>query len=725
MFKVIRKIRNCSIELLKWRNNFQANSRTRINELKQELERIRNSGLDNRKGELNDLKKQLADAYKEEETFWSQKARISWLREGDKNTKYFHSYVKGRRVSNRLNRLQREDGSWTANDDEVVTKLSDYVKELFTSGGRDDMLEILDGIPHSITQEMNDKLTKEVMEDEIDDALFSMNPEKAPGQDGMTPMFFQKFWSSIKSDIILAIKAFFHSGLMLKSINHTVISLIPKILHPTNLKNYRPISLCSVIYKIISKILANRLKQGKDGYMAIKLDMAKAYDRVEWHFLLAMMEQMGFCSIWINWIHSCLKTVSYSFNCNGEVKANKKEAVEIMKVLKIYENASGQLVNPDKSAVFFSKNMDSEQKEEVCHALGGMVEAKQGKEVMLKAVAMAMPTYVMSFFKLPRRLCKDICALMANFWWGESNGRNKMHWISWERMALNKSAGGLGFKDLEAFNQALLGKQVWRLLTKPNPLVSKVLKAKYSPKDSILQCSSTKNASCIWQGLMGAKSLVNEGLIRRIGNGRSTSIWEHKWIPDTATGRPTTCRLSNCELERVDELISHHRWNRNIIFRNFNRNDAKKILAIPLSPSEREDSYYWQPKAGGLYTINSGYKFLMKQNRKGKRCNPEGTSSSYVEGSPQVVQMWNTLWRLNIKHKIKFFIWKCIQGALPVREAVSRRTGMGDPICTTCGTAQETVEHLLLTCPHAVNIWKAAPIQWDGAKDQLGDFKRW
>ncbi|XP_071939906.1 uncharacterized protein [Coffea arabica] len=469
---------------------------------------------------------------------------------------------------------------------------------------------------------MNDKLTKEVMENEIDDALFSMNPEKAPGQDGMTPMFFQKFWSSIKSDIIPAIKAFFHSGLMLKSINHTVISLIPKILHPTNLKNYRPISLCSVIYKIISKILANRLKsildncisktqsafipdrqildnviiaheymhylknkrQGKDGYMAIKLDMAKAYDRVEWHFLLAMMEQMGFCSIWINWIHSCLKTVSYSFNCNGEVKANKKEAVEIMEVLKIYENASGQLVNLDKSTVFFSKNMDSEQKEEVCHALGGMVEAKQGKEVMLKAVAMAMPTYVMSCFKLPRRLCKDICALMANFWWGESNGRNKMHWISWERMALNKSAGGLGFKDFEAFNQALLGKKVWRLLTKPNPLVSKVLKAKYSPKDSILQCSSTKNASWIWQGLMGTKSLVNEGLIRRIGNGRSTSIWEHKWIPDTATGRPTTCRLSNCELERVDELISHHRWNRNIIFRNFNRNDAKKNSSYPFEP---------------------------------------------------------------------------------------------------------------------------------------------
>ncbi|XP_027177880.1 uncharacterized protein LOC113777029 [Coffea eugenioides] len=295
-----------------------------------------------------------------------------------------------------------------------------------------------------------------------------------------------------------------------------------------------------------------------------------------------------------------------------------------------------------------------------------------GKEVLLKAVAMAMPTYVMSCFKLPRRLCKDVCALMANFWWGESNGKNKIHWISWERMALEKKAGDLGFKDLEAFNQALLGKQVWR-----------------------------------------------------IGNGRSASIWEHKWIPDTTTGRPTTRQRSMCKLEKVGKLISHQRWNRNIIFRNFNRHDAHKILAIPLSLSEREDSFYWQPKAGGQYTVNSGYKLLMKQSIKRKTGNPDGASSSYAEGSPQVIQMWNTLWSLNIKHKIKFFIWKCIQGALPVNEAVRRRTVQGDPTCTTCGTAQEIVEHLLLTCPHSMNIWKAAPIQWDGAKDQQGNFKRW
>ncbi|XP_027097528.1 uncharacterized protein [Coffea arabica] len=352
--------------------------------------------------------------------FWSQKARISWLRKGDKNTKYFHTYVKRRRVSNRIRNLQRENSSWTENEDEVVTEISDFFKELFKSGGMNDMSEILDGIPHSITQEMNDKLTKAVEEDEIHDALFSMNPEKAPGQDGMSPLFFQRFWRTIKSDIIPAIKAFFNSEFMLKSINHTVISLIPKILHPTSLKNYKPIILCSVLYKIISKILRVEVgqalgvmveaKQGK--YLKLPMVISRTKDQI-----------FGF------------------------VRENIKRRLQNWK-------------NKFLSSV--------------------------GKEVMLKAVAMAMPTYVMSCFKLPRKFCKDIRALMANFWWRETNGRNKMHWISWERMALHENARELGIKDLEAFNKALLGKQVWRLLTKLNLHVSKVLKVKYFPKESIL-----------------------------------------------------------------------------------------------------------------------------------------------------------------------------------------------------------------------------------------------
>nr|XP_027086514.1 uncharacterized protein LOC113708252 [Coffea arabica] len=869
MFKITRKIRNCRIELLKWRNTFQANSKRKIVEVRKRLEAVSSSEAASKKEMMTELKNQLKEAYQEEEKFWNQKARLDWLREGDKNTKYFHAFVKGRRIKNRIRKLQRENGSWAESEEEIVSEISGFFRELFTSGGRNDMSEILEGIPHSITQEMNTNLTKPVEEEEIQSAIFSMQSDKAPGQDGMSPLFFQRFWSIIKGDLIPAIQAFFSSGFMLKSINHIVISLIPKTLHPTCLKNFRPISLCNVIYKTISKILANRMKlvlgkcisntqsafipdrqildnvilvheymhylknkrQGKEGFMAIKLDMAKAYDRVEWHFLQAMMQKMGFCARWINWITSCLSSVSYSFNCNGEskgfvtpergirqgdplspylflicsegfsnllkkaeerkdinglrisrqgplithlffaddslifCKANNRQATEVMKILRTYEKASGQLINLDKSAIFFSKNVSRELRREVCSSLGGMAEMKQGKylglpmviartkdqifgfikenirrklqdwrnkflsnagkEVLLKAVSMAMPTYAMSVFKLPRKMCKDIRSMMANYWWGETNGKNKMHWVSWRKMSMKRNEGGLGFKDIEAYNKALLGKQIWRIITKPNLLVSKVLKARYFPKDSILSCKTHRNALWFWQGLLGARCLIDKGMIRRIGNGRSTSIWDHRWIPGSSSGKPTTPRPLNSDCKMVHELINQQRWNRNTIFKYFNHKDAEKILNIPLSLTGREDSYYWQHNAGGNYTVSSGYQFLMKERSEAEKEQVEAVGSSIREGSQQAKQMWKTLWKLNIKHKIKIFIWKCITGALPVRAEIYRKTRLGDPVRRMCREEQESVEHLFFSCPHTQEVWKAAPIKWDGVVDQQGSFKRW
>ena len=170
---------------------------------------------------------------------------------------------------------------------------------------------------------MNRKLIRPIYETEIKEAVFSMHPNKAPGPDGMSPFFFQRFWNIIKNDVIRAVLSFFRPGKILKAFNETLISLIPKVEHPIFVSQLRPISLCNVFYKIISKILVNRLKpilgqcisqnqsafvpgrqiidnvlmaheyihwlnrkrNGKESYMAIKLDMLKAYDRVEWGFL--------------------------------------------------------------------------------------------------------------------------------------------------------------------------------------------------------------------------------------------------------------------------------------------------------------------------------------------------------------------------------------------------------------------------------------------------------
>jgi hypothetical protein len=107
---------------------------------------------------------------------------------------------------------------------------------------------------------MNEKLCMEFSDKEIGDALFQISPLKAPGKDGFPARFYQRHWGVFKNDIIEAVKEFFKSGIMPEGINYTIIVLIPKKKNPMCLKDFRPISLCNVIYKIVSKCLVNRLR---------------------------------------------------------------------------------------------------------------------------------------------------------------------------------------------------------------------------------------------------------------------------------------------------------------------------------------------------------------------------------------------------------------------------------------------------------------------------------
>lgn len=113
--------------------------------------------------------------------------------------------------------------------------------------------------------------------------------------------------------------------------------------------------------------------------------------------------------------------------------------------------------------------------------------SKGGKELLLKTVSQALPSYAMSIFLLPKQLCSDMENLMCKYWWRASVNQSKgIHWMSWDRMCAKKSEGGTGFRKMADFNLALLGKQTWRLATNPNSLVSKIFKAMYYPKDSFL-----------------------------------------------------------------------------------------------------------------------------------------------------------------------------------------------------------------------------------------------
>jgi hypothetical protein len=162
-----------------------------------------------------------------------------------------------------------------------------------------------------------------------------------------------------------------------------------------------------------------------------------------------------------------------------------------------------------------------------------------GKEILIKAIAQAIPTYAMACFDLTRSLCDSISQMVCRYWWSQQDNESIMHWVGWEKMKLPKSKGGLGFCDIHSFNMAMLARQGWSILQAPNSLCSQVLSAKYFPDGNILADKAVPGMSYVWRSILKGFQLLKEGLIWRVGDGTHINIWRDPWLPRGPMRTPT------------------------------------------------------------------------------------------------------------------------------------------------------------------------------------------
>ncbi|KAL4296847.1 hypothetical protein GQ457_12G013350 [Hibiscus cannabinus] len=769
----LRKIKSVGSKLGPWQKAKRSSTFQKKKLLRDKIDRLMMEEISETNFEALKLAKQeLKKVLDTEERYWRQRSRVQWLKAGDRNTTFFHARANGRRKKNMVKGITDKEGVWVEGTDKVI-----------------------EAVETCITPDMNSKLCAGFTVEEVKRAFLQIHPNKSPGIDGLPASFFRKYWNICGHDLLTLCLDLLDGRSSWSDINRTIIVLIPKLDKPSLMKQFRPISLCTVVYKICAKAIVNRLKSimpvciadnqsafvpgrlitdnflvahelihylncaknGPNKGAAIKLDMEKAYDRVEWHFLHDILSKMGFASGWIDIVMKCVTTVSYAIRVNGcisgtfrptrglrqgdplspylflfcthglsalllkeqaqgkivgvrasqrglrvnhllyaddcilFIKNSEREAQRLQEVLGIYEASSGQKVNVDKSSIFFSKGTSVASKARIQEILLMREELSMdnylglpllvgknktdtlgfiprrvdkrvlgwtknllsfgGRETLLKAVAQALPAYAMQVFLLPDCILDPIITTMRRYWWsGKAKERGWAH-VAWKKLCTPKGEGGMGFRDLRLFNYALLGKQVWKLITCRDSLCFKVLSAKYFPSGNVLEAVPKDHSSFVWTSILRAKDKLKEGFHWRIGIDSSIAMHNQVWGGDDPVRLETTY-LDNPEnpVQCKDFMVEGCcQWDTHKVIQVFTAEDATKIIQCPIANS-REDVLVWTHNRSGLYSTKSGHHWLANREQV------------YVDETP----IWKAVMKARTLPKIRIFGWRLGQEALPV-----------------------------------------------------------
>lgn len=688
-------------------------------------------------------------ALKQEEMFWKQKARVKWLKEGDANTRFFHATVKDRHRRQRICAIKNDTGTLITTQKAIQDEAISFFSNLFKEEDCSEMEHLLHGIPDILDSSDTNSLLMPITQKEVEEAVWKLDPDSAAGPDGYTGYFFRHCWEIIQQDVYMATLDFFVGVPIPRAMASAQIVLIPKINNPDSFADFRPICLCTFINKVFTRILASRLshilpklisleqagfmkgrsiqdnvllayelvqyidKRCRGSNVVVKLDMIKAFDRISWSFLKAVLFKFGFPAAFVNLVMNNLNATRLSILINGiscgffkpsrGIKQGDplspllfilvSEALSRSLILKMgtgmlspyssglhcpvithlafaddiiiftngsssslkalketlrqYQAGSGQRINFNKSFFVTSKHCTAQRANSMSRILGmqrstlpfrylgvnlfcgrnrlshyhRLLEnvderllswqrkllSPGGRLTLIKHVLSTIPLYTMASFMLPRQVVKTLESKLAKFFWGTSDGKQKRHWASWNKICMPTEEGGLGVRCLKTVQLAFSAKI----------------------------CFNFKLGGSLWSTFMRAR--YTEG-----------------------TSRPS------------DSLT----WRRMHEVKDFVEENTLLVAG----------DLVWTPSSSGNFSLSTAYEYL--RPRAGL------TLSS------------DCIWGGGIPSKISIFMWKLLRRLLPFPDVIEGFGFCMPSICPFCLAANASLEHCLWLCGRVQEVWK-------------------
>ncbi|KAF7801626.1 ribonuclease H [Senna tora] len=363
-------------------------------------------------------------------------------------------------------------------------------------------------------------------------------------------------------------------------------------------------------------------------------------------------------------------------------QANEHNLRAVNSVLAEYAELAGQKMNGHKSFLVFSPNIRHNKKKEMAdffnlkfHStlgkyLGTYIDCKESKShviqdtlnkiesklkvwkskllsqaarlTLIKSVINSYLVYPFSCMQFPKDKCKRIEGLMSNFFWGHNGSSPKLHLQNWSHLCKSKDMGDLALCDVKAFNEALMGKQLWRTMNNNKSLASSILTSKYVNADGNLVVPSS--ASWRWKAIFRSKEVVVSNLEWQIGDGKSIKSNHLAWWP----------MLRDQQLvSTVADLIKHNgTWNTSLPNKVYDTHTAGVIANTPISVTGMKDKLVWIGASDGQYTVKYVYNWIMAKRSVDTLSDPSIIPP--LVNSP----LWKVIWKFKLPFRIIMFLWR-------------------------------------------------------------------